>query len=287
MSTVYSPLRYPGGKNCIFPFIASLVNENGMLGCTYIEPYAGGAGLALRLLYEEYAERVVINDLDPLVNAFWFTCVHDAPRFVDWIESTPVTVATWRRCRELIRNPRGASIFEKATSFFFLNRTNVSGVLSGGVIGGLEQAGTYKINARYNKDELIDKIEKIAKFSERITVSNDDGISLVKKYDRKASTKNFIYLDPPYYEKGARLYLNSYNEADHARLSKHVAKLTTPWLLSYDNHPFIINLYPSFSKRAYKLQHSTSNKIGDEVLIFPDSIAFQESVHLLNGVTAA
>ena len=141
MSIAYSPLRYPGGKNCIFPFVSNLIAENGLTGCKYIEPYAGGAGLALRLLFEEYAGTIVINDLDPLVHAFWRICIKEPERFIGWIEKTPVSVSTWKKCKEKIRRINTEDDFELATSFFFLNRTNVSGVLKGGVIGGLDQKG--------------------------------------------------------------------------------------------------------------------------------------------------
>ena len=285
MSIVHSPLRYPGGKNCIFPFVSSLICENGLVGCKYIEPYAGGAGLALRLLYEEFAESIVINDLDPLVYAFWRVCVNQSDRLIEWIENTPITVATWRKCKETIRQQSHAHSFDLASSFFFLNRTNVSGVLNGGIIGGLEQTGKYKIDARYNKAELIRKIQKIARFGSRIEVTNFDGIKLIENFISHTK-KTFLYLDPPYYEKGSNLYLNAYNEADHEHLSKYIRKLSTPWLLSYDNNVFITNLYQPFEKRAYKLQHSTSNKIGDEVLIFSKKLNFDGSLNHLGAVVA-
>lgn len=285
MSIAHSPLRYPGGKNCIFPFVSSLIAENGLTGCKYIEPYAGGAGLALRLLFEEYAGTIVINDLDPLVHAFWCMCISEPERFIRWIERTPVSVVTWKRCKEVIRRRNAEDAFESATSFFFLNRTNVSGVLKGGAIGGLDQTGNYKIDARFNKVELIRKVEKIARFSSRIIVANRDGVDLIKSCEAD-TTDSFIYLDPPYYQKGAKLYLNAFKDADHEKLAKYVSKLSTPWMLSYDNHSFITNLYQRFEKRAYKLQHSTSNKIGDEVLIFSKKTKFQESLGHLSTVVA-
>lgn len=285
MSVAHSPLRYPGGKNCIFPFASSLISENGLVGCKYIEPYAGGAGLALRLLYEEYAESIVINDLDPLVYAFWTVCVSQADRLIEWIEKIPITVDTWRKCKETIRQQDCTNSFKLASSFFFLNRTNVSGVLNGGIIGGLQQTGKYKIDARFNKAELVRKIQKIGRFSSRIDVTNLDGVRLIERFI--SHTKNtFIYLDPPYYEKGSNLYLNAYNDEDHKRLSKYVKQLSTPWLLSYDNNSFITNLYQPFERRAYKLQHSTSNKIGDEVLIFSEKLRFEASLNRLGAVVA-
>jgi len=283
MSIAYSPLRYPGGKNCIFPFVSSLIVENRLEGCKYIEPYAGGAGLALRLLFEEYAGTIVINDLDPLVYGFWRMCINEPARFIKWIDEVPVTIATWKICKEKLRQKESIDAFELATAFFFLNRTNVSGVLKGGVIGGLSQTGTYKIDARFNKSELIKKVEKIARFSNRIQVTNLDGVELIKTFSSNRD-ECFIYLDPPYYQKGANLYLNAFSDADHTKLAKYVSRLSIPWLLSYDNHSFITNLYHRFEKRAYKLQHSTSNKIGDEVLIFSQKTKFKDSLCRLSSV---
>lgn len=285
MSKAYSPLRYPGGKNCIFPFVSSLISENGLIGCKYIEPYAGGAGLALRLLYEEYVENVVINDLDPLVHAFWSVCLTQSDRLIEWIEKIPVTVDTWRECKKAISQKNYNKKFNLASSFFFINRTNTSGILNGGVIGGLHQSGKYKIDARFNKAGLIQKIEKIARFATRIEVTNYDGVELIRNYIAHKE-RAFLYLDPPYYEKGSNLYLNAYKDADHEHLSKCIKQLSTPWLLSYDNNSFITNLYQPFEKRAYRLQHSTSNKMGDEVLVFSRKIKFKESLtHLKNVVS--
>lgn len=281
MSIAHSPLRYPGGKNCLFPFVSSLIKENNLIGCKYIEPYAGGAGLALRLLYEEYVESIVINDLDPLVYAFWTTCVKQPESLIEWIEKIPVTVDTWHKCKDIISKNSSQDRFKLATSFFFLNRTNISGVLTGGIIGGIQQTGKYKIDARFNKLGLIRRIEKISRFSTRISVTNVDGISLIAKFIPE-TRDTFLYLDPPYYEKGANLYLNAYKEDDHTRLYNHVTQLSTPWLLSYDNHSFITRTYQNFEKRSYRIQHSTSNKIGDEVLIFSERVKFGNSLSRLN-----
>lgn len=286
MSRVYSPLRYPGGKTCIFPFISSILSENGIAGCKYVEPYAGGAGLALRLLFEEYVESIVINDLDPFVYCFWRVCTQQNERLIQWISETPVTVKTWKRCKEILRHKEETTEFELATTFFFLNRTNVSGVLNGGIIGGLDQLGKYKIDARYNKPELLRRIEKIGRYKSRIEVSRLDGIKLLSRYTSFGAGSVFIYIDPPYYEKGSNLYMNYYNDQDHERLSMKLRKLKKPWVLSYDNHEFIVNLYNKYEKRLYRLQHSTSNRIGNEVVVFSPVLSFQKSIEKLNDAVA-
>lgn len=284
MSLFHSPLRYPGGKNSIFNFVSSLIQENGLVGCKYVEPYAGGAGLALRLLYEEYVDSIVINDYDPIVRSFWQVCVSDADRLISWVEDTPITVESWKRAREILRGYSEFDGFDVAASFLFLNRTNVSGVLNGGVIGGINQEGKYKIDARFNKVEIIRRIEKISRFANRIEVSGVDGVKLLDKYVNYKDGV-FLYLDPPYYVKGSNLYLNFYKDEDHAALAEKLAGLSTPWLLSYDDHEFIRRLYPGYKKCSYRLQHSTSNKVGSEIVVFSERISCDAAISKLSCVS--
>lgn len=282
MSHFCSPLRYPGGKNCIFPFVSQLFYENGLLGVAYAEPYAGGAGLALRLLFEEYVDRIYINDLDRSIYAFWASVLAHPDAFCSWIEEVEVSMDSWYKYKEIQKHAQSVDLFELAKSTFFLNRTNVSGVIKGGVIGGYEQKGNYKIDVRFNKEDLIERIQKIANFKSRISVSNLDGLAFVKKMDSKPE-KVFIYLDPPYYQKGADLYMNFYLKADHEKLSGHVHKMKKKWMVSYDNHDFILNLYAAKKKVLYKLSQSASNRIGDEVLIFSEDLLFKQSIKSLNS----
>lgn len=282
MSNYCSPLRYPGGKNCIFPFVSKLFYENNLLGAAYAEPYAGGAGLALRLLFEEYVNSIHINDLDRSIYAFWTTALSYPDAFCDWIENVNVSMDSWYEYKEIQKHVQIADLFELAKSTFFLNRTNVSGVIKGGVIGGYEQKGTYKIDARFNKNDLIARIQKIAKFKSRISVTNLDGLAFVRKMDGMRE-RIFIYLDPPYFQKGADLYMNFYLKADHEKLSKHVHQLKKEWMVSYDNHDFILNLYAAKKKVLYKLSQSASNRVGDEVLIFSEDLNFIDSIKSLSS----
>ncbi|KAA5918996.1 DNA adenine methylase [Achromobacter xylosoxidans] len=279
MSRYCSPLRYPGGKNCIFPFVSNLFYENDLVGVAYAEPYAGGAGLALRLLFEEYVDRIYINDLDPAIYAFWKTVLERSDELCDWIDQVEVSMHNWHYFKKL--QGQDLDFFETAKTTFFLNRTNVSGVLKGGVIGGYEQKGKFKIDARFNKDDLIARIRKIARFRERINVSNLDGLSFVRKMDAMRE-EVFIYLDPPYFQKGSDLYMNFYSKADHKKLSSYVGKIKNKWMVSYDNHEFILNLYANRKKVMYKLSQSASNRVGDEVLIFSERISFDQAVSSLS-----
>ncbi len=282
MSRFCSPLRYPGGKNCIFNFVSNLFYENDLLGVSYAEPYAGGAGLALRLLFEEYVERIYINDFDKAIYAFWLTIISNPDEFCDWVADVDVSMESWFQYRDVQRNFENVNNFELAKATFFLNRTNISGVIKGGVIGGQEQQGKYKIDARFKKIDLIERIQKIAKFKHRILVSNLDGLAFVKQMDKKKEDV-FIYLDPPYYQKGADLYMNFFSENDHKQLAKQVPKMNKKWMVSYDNQEFILNLYAERNRVVYKLSQSASNRVGDEVLIFSDKINFAESVKKLNS----
>lgn len=236
----------------------------------------------MRLLFEEYVDRIYINDLDQSIYAFWASVLAHPDAFCGWIEDVDISMNSWYKYKEIQKHAQSADLFELAKSTFFLNRTNVSGVIKGGVIGGYEQKGNYRIDVRFKKEDLIDRIQKVARFKSRISVSNLDGLAFVKKMDSKPE-KVFIYLDPPYYQKGADLYMNYYSKTDHEKLSGHVHKMKKKWMVSYDNHDFILNLYAAKKKVLYKLSQSASNRIGDEVLIFSESLSFKQSIKSLSS----
>lgn len=279
-----SPLRYPGGKACIYPFMSKLFYENNLIGSDYAEPYAGGAGLALKLLYNEFVNTIHINDLDKSIFAFWHVILNHNLRFCDWIEDVDTSIENWNYFKSVQQNSGLFDEFELAKSTFFLNRTNISGVIKGGIIGGKEQKGKYKINARFNKNDLIKRINRIESFKQRINVSNLDGISFIKKMNRRIDDI-FIYLDPPYLQKGADLYMNFYSKKDHRNLAINLDIIKKKWLISYDNHEFILNLYANHRKVLYRLSQSTSNRIGDEIIVFSNFLNFDNSImNLKNAV---
>lgn len=277
-----SPLRYPGGKTCIYNFVSRLLRENNLVGVNYVEPFAGGAGLALSLLMDEYVDSIYLNDLDPSIYAFWYGVLNYPDDLCSWLKCVDVTVNQWRVCKDIQRNYKTANILDLAKSTLFLNRTNVSGVINGGAIGGMNQTGKYKIDARFNREELISRIENISLFYDRIHLSNRDGISLLRTVDG-FSRDMFIYLDPPYYKKGSCLYLNAFSYDDHSELSKAVIGLNNLWMVSYDNQKEILNLYERENKVIYKLSQCTSNRIGDEVIIFDTRLKFETAIRELNS----
>lgn len=278
-----SPLRYPGGKACIFPFISKLFYENNLLGVDYAEPYAGGSGLALKLLFNEYVNKIHINDFDYSIFSFWVSIIESNKRFCDWVEDVEVNIDNWNYYKSVQRSPDKHSQFELGQSVFFLNRTNISGVIKGGPIGGIEQSGKYKIDARFNKSDLIKRIERIAFFRERISVSNLDGLRFIQQLNQNKHN-TFIYLDPPYVHKGADLYMNYFKRQDHEKLASQVEKIKHKWLVSYDNNDFIINLYNKQKRLIYDLSQSASNRVGNEILVFSKQLQFTKSLNNLKNV---
>ena len=282
MDRANSPLRYPGGKSLIYPFMVSFLEENDLIGSIYAEPFAGGAGLALSLLYNGLVKKIYINDLDKAIYSFWKTAIENTDFLCSWIAEVSLDIETWKKYHEIYLHSEQYSFEDLAKATFFLNLTNVSGVIKGGVIGGLDQHGSYKIDARFNRDSLIKKVSKLGEFRDKIVLSNEDAFSFLKKRE-KMKSEVFIYLDPPYYQKAPNLYMNFYRDDDHRLLSKKIVGLKKKWMVSYDNHEFIKNLYVDKHKILYSLQQSTSNRVGKEILIFNDSLEFNKSMQYLKN----
>ncbi|PZF67104.1 DNA adenine methylase [Curtobacterium sp. MCPF17_047] len=247
--------------------------ENELTGRDYVEPYAGGASVALSLLYEGYADRAFINDLNPGIHAFWKSALTQTDELCMLIDATPVTMETWHRQREVISSP-GADGLDLGFATFFLNRTNRSGIIGGGVIGGLDQTGPWKIDARYNKPGLIQRIQKLGRHRNRVNLSNADAVDYVASWNDATLDPAFLYLDPPYFEKGEGLYDNFYDAADHAQIAASVADLAHPWIVSYDARPEITALYPDAAQIRYGLSYSAASTraTGSEIMFFSEGL---------------
>lgn len=268
----HSPLRYPGGKTSLLPFFEKIIEDYDLDKITYIEPFAGGAGAALALLLSGKVGRIVINDLDRAIYAFWKSSVFNSSKFIKKIKKTPVTVGEWKKQKAIYNDPK-ANLFDLGFATFFLNRTNTSGILDGGLIGGLKQKSKYKIDARFNKDALIERIQQIALYKNKISIFNKDGLQLIGEYLNKKNA--FIYLDPPYFEKGATLYLNHYKKEDHEALANKLnASPDAFWLLTYDNKKEIKTLYPDRKIVNFSLNYNAyESRKGREVMILSDVFA--------------
>lgn len=279
MAIAHSPLRYPGGKQILSRIVAHLISLNGTSGGTYVEPYAGGAGVALALLFGEHVNRVFINDADTRIYAFWRSILNSTERFIDLLHGTPTTVREWTRQRDIYQRPRQHSQLTVGFAAFYLNRCNRSGIIAtGGPIGGKEQKGAWKIDARYNREELERRIRKIALYRDRINVTKKDALKFVGEDVARLgkADRPFVYLDPPYYGKGRDLYLSFYEHDDHSALAGMMFDQTKfPWIMSYDNVPQIRKLYREMRQVRFSLDYSArERREGSEVLIFRHDLSF-------------
>lgn len=270
----FTPLRYPGGKGKLAAFVKEIMKENRLLDGEYVEPYAGGAAIALELLIHDYASRVHINDLSRPIHAFWHSVLEHTDQLCRLIRDTPLTPVAWALQKQVFAGQEDHDDLALGFATFYLNRTNRSGILNGGIIGGKDQGGPWKIDARFNRDELIYRIETIAKLKRRISLTRLDALEFLKAGVPVWPSKTLIYLDPPYYVKGRELYYDFYKPEDHAEVASFVtSKLVRQrWIVSYDNAPTIRTLYKGCQRVVYEIGYSArhSSPSGKEVMFFSD-----------------
>ena len=269
MAQVHSPLRYPGGKSCLYGLLSQILRLNKLERGHYAEPYAGGSGLALTLLFEGHVSDIHLNDIDASIYSFWESVLNKTEALVELIEKTPVTMDEWHRQRDVYQNRGDYDCLQIGFATFFLNRTNRSGIVkSAGVIGGLLQTGNYKIDCRFNREELSRRIRRIAKYRSQIHLHKKDALDFMKWADDTLPTRSFLCIDPPYYNKGSSLYTSFYQPEDHAKVSAMVLGLNKQWVLTYDNVPEIVQLYRLRRQFALDVNYSLQTKrIGTELLI--------------------
>jgi DNA adenine methylase len=274
MTQYRTPLRYPGGKQRLAPFIREVLDANPSVGADYVEPYAGGAGVAMELLLSRDVSRVHLNDSSIHIYAFWQAVVTEPEAFCRKVASVTLSLDEWRRQREILRHPEGHSLLDVGFSTFYLNRCNRSGVLTAGVIGGFAQEGRWRIDARFPRIELIRRIEAIATRAKDISVTNFDAEHFLQNHVPRLPESSLLYCDPPYFHRAERLYLNTYTRDDHVRLANVIqAQISWPWLVSYDAHDDVIQLYDQRRKFTYSLQYSAIHAYkGREVFVFSDDL---------------
>lgn len=264
-----SPLRYPGGKACLFELAVGLLSSNNLHQRSYVEPYSGGCGLALSLLFEGHVAQIHLNDLDRAVWAFWRSVLYHTDELIDRITSTPVTVEVWESQRKLQFAKESAGVVDLGFSTFFLNRTNRSGIIhSGGIIGGKAQGGPWKLDCRYNKADLIQRIRRVARYRGRISIYNEDAEVFLTRLGGTIPSTAVVYVDPPYFDKGSKLYKNAYRAHDHQRIAALLSTIKNPWFLTYDNVAPIRNLYAAFDSVDLDIGYSVQTKRrGSEILV--------------------
>lgn len=269
-----TPLRYPGDKVKLTDFFKMVFRHNSLLGGHYVEPYAGGAGIALNLLTQGYVSCIHLNDLSPAVFAFWHSVINQPEELCRAIHDVKITKEEWLKQEAILNTPADHSLLEVGFSNFFLNRTNRPGVLWKNAFREIKQNELGAIDPRFNKNELIRRIEWIAMFRPRIRLYNLDADDFIKSVLPTLSSESLVYLDPPYYVKGWRPYEGDYSHDGHANIAKLVKEqIDQYWVVSYDNVPEAIEMYKGYSSMAYDIKHRARDSyIGAEIMFFSDRL---------------
>jgi DNA adenine methylase len=256
------------------------LRENRLEWGHYVEPYAGGCGLALSLLYGGHVSDIHINDLDVSIWSFWECVLNRTEELTTLILETPITIKEWQRQRDIQRKADVSKTLQLAFATFFLNRTNRSGIIKGaGVIGGISQTGDYKLDCRFNRQDLVNRIERISKYRSRIHLTNSDAVPFMKQMAKRLPEDTFFCIDPPYFKKGADLYTNFYNPVEHKKVADTVLKLNQPWIVTYDHVQEIKQLYSDRRQFVFDINYSVQTKrIGSELLIASKGLRLPEEV---------
>lgn len=269
MARATSPLRYPGGKSCLYPLVSQILKKNNLERKRYAEPFAGGCGLALSLLYQGNVSELHINDIDASIWAFWHSVLEHTDELTYKIRKTPITIDEWQRQRAIHLTQDLSDPVALGFSTFFLNRTNRSGIIkAAGVIGGLDQSGPYKMDCRFNREDLEKRVLRIAKYRTRIHLTRRDALDFINDIERSLPKTTFLCVDPPYFQKGQGLYTSFYEQKDHSMLASAIIRTEKPWIVTYDNVEKISHLYKSRRQYQFDINYSVETKrTGTELLI--------------------
>lgn len=283
-----SPLRYPGGKIKMAPFLRQLLKDNPKIK-NYIEPFAGGAGIAINLLLNNLIDHITLNDYDIAIFCFWKSLVENNKEFMELFENTPITISEWHNQRFIfqnlekrnIKNLSTSEIIKLGFSTFYMNRTNFSGILRGATpVGGLKQTGKWKLDCEFNKERLRPLLIKIGQKAENITISNLDMVnslsSLNKGNSNYTDTESLMFIDPPYIKQGKRLYLPIKTMEDHKKIALQIKNLSCHWLLTYDAVNELMDYYNfANNKFIYSLQYKVkTHRQATEFLVISNNLKY-------------
>lgn len=279
----FTPLRYPGGKGKLSEFVKNILKKNDLVDGEYCEPYAGGAAVALELLMHEYVTRIHINDISRPLYALWRSVLDMPEEFSRKIRDATLSVRAWDRHKRIFSHPNDHDDLELGFAAFYLNRTNRSGILNGGIIGGRAQKSEWGIDARYNARDLIARVEAIASMRDRIAVYQQDAAEFLVDVVAELPRRTLVYLDPPYFVKGSELYIDHYKADDHTAIARLVHKIKQPWLVSYDDVPQIRALYGRYRGIRYELGYSAREvQKGVELMYFSDKLSIPPAAGPIN-----
>ena len=283
LPTTLSPLRYPGGKTQLNSFVEHTLEINHLDNVVYCEPFSGGSGIAISLLLNKKAQSVILNDIDIAIYSFWYAIIHDSEHFIKAIQDVTIDMTEWKKQRLIYEAAQANNLqeysFEVAFATFYLNRTNRSGIITGGPIGGNNQESSYTLDCRFKKNILIKKIRKIAEVGNLIRLYHLDAKDLIRNVlTHENAHELFVYFDPPYYNQGKNLYKNFYDDNEHMLLSKAIRMMDGyHWIATYDNAKRIKEIYNDRTIQEYQIQYS-ANKTRKEIeLIFHSPLTRIES----------
>lgn len=281
MKRVTSPLRYPGSKVRITEMVAGLLERNLLVGSHIFEPFAGGSAVSLGLLANGFASAATWVERDPMIYAFW-KMVKDRPEeLIARMERGKITLAAWQRMQPFrkIDKPTKSNLADLGYAGLFFNRTCFSGILGAGPIGGMTQnSSSYKIDCRFNKRELTTSIRECSIIMKDVEVVFGDGIGYLRNNCLKMPPHSLVYIDPPYVTNGYKLYRYHFDKDDHTRLAEAVNDLRVPWLMSYDNHNLIRDLYVGEQAKFVKtFQSLKSSRFVKEILLLSEDFLLPAS----------
>ena len=263
MKKILSPLRYPGSKIKLVKYLSKVLEFNHFEPKILVEPFVGGGSVFLNFIENGWVERVIIGDKDKLVFSFWKVLFENPQHLIKFVKKIKVNTKNFAFYKNVALNESRYSENKLAEACLFLNRTSFSGILanSAGPIGGKKQESEYKINCRFNKKIIIQKIEKISSFAPMVTVLPFDWNRTINYALRNNSkAKLFFYLDPPFFQKADKLYRHYFEKKDlHQSLNRKLKSLNHKWVLSYDRAPEIKEMYKPFIQRSFAFPYSINS----------------------------
>ncbi|MEI7867358.1 MAG: DNA adenine methylase [Candidatus Methylumidiphilus sp.] len=271
---IISPLRYPGSKATFLKVVLEFIEVHGLKGREIVEPYAGSGIVSLSLVANNLVSHATLVERDPLLYSFWKAVFEHTDILLSSIEDININMDTWYELRVLLKHkiPENELIPDLALACLFFNRTNFSGVLHSGPIGGKDQSSDYKLDCRFNKKDIISRIRQISSLRDGVSVKFGDALEFLQKANIQNHEKRFFYVDPPYFKQGRKLYRYYYKVIDHKRLYDILSVATFPWLLSYDKHEFIELLYDGFPQVHQSFRYMSRTPKNENELVVTNMV---------------